>query len=120
MLLEPQQVPGLVGGIADAESLLTTLSSTPREERSALPSTTGEASSSSGDTTLVQVDEWNGYLDVKLTTFKGGSSARTGQWVKFGAWDVRDVIGLLIKAFDEISCMTAPEGSSGNEDPLEN
>jgi hypothetical protein len=118
ILLEYPQVPAVLDGLINAEILLATLSSTPRQDWTSLPHTTGEAPCSSGDTTMVQVDEWNDRLDVKMTTFVGCSSSRTGQWAKFGGLDIRDMMRLLIQAFDTITESSTSRDSSDNEDPL--
>lgn len=119
MLLEYPQIPDLLEGIDKAGILLQAISSTPAEERPSLPHTTIQSPGSNGATLLVQVDEYKGYFDAILTNIVTSTSARTGNWCKFGSFDIQTMIPMLVKAFDTISKSAPTMDSSETEEDMD-
>jgi hypothetical protein len=118
MLLEYPQIPDLLEGIDKAGILLQAIASTPADERPSLPHTTIQSPSSNGTTLLVQVDEFKGYFDAILTNIVTSTSARTGNWCKFGSFDIQTVIPMFVQAFDTITDSSPAIDSSEPEEPM--
>ncbi len=118
ILLEYPQIPDLLEGIEKAGVLLQTIATTPADERPSLPHTTIQSPGSNGTTLLVQVDEFKGYFDAILTNIVTSTSARTGNWCKFGSFDIQMMIPLLVQAFDTITDSSPAMDSSEPEEPI--
>jgi hypothetical protein len=119
MMLEYPQIPDLLEGIDKAGILLQDISSIPAEERPPLPHTTIQSPGSNDTTLLVQVDEYKGYFDAILTNIVTSTSARTGKWCKFGSYDIKMMIPLLVQAFDIITDSSPAIDSSEPEEALD-
>jgi len=104
LVVEFAQVPPILQGLLDAETRIVDLDATPVEAWPELPLVLAEAEGLK-DTVKVLVDHYKGRLEIKLTKNSGGN--RSKQWMKWGPNANRQLMKLILQAYDSIEAAVA-------------
>ena len=112
ILLEFTQIPDLLEGIDQARQFIQNLRNLPHEDWPSLTESIAKCPGSGGTTLFVHVEEYREYLDIMTSTKVDRTSSRTGQFCKFSAFEVANLIPLIVQAYDAIAEPATPSDTS--------